>query len=142
MTASMPPFRGRPPAFSFPKWKAQAMQPLNICSRDCRSQHAQHWGAGCVFDPEYCIVCEADPARFAMRSPPLKSEEHPESYIRDKTLKKLEAERRRFLAMVDNLVVELGGQPQSFYAWPFGEISGVPGRHLRSISTASIARAA
>lgn len=83
-------------------------------------------GRDAYFDPEYCIVCDATPRAVSDAVAALKSRNIPKSYIRDKTLKKLEPERQRFLAMVDSLIEELGGQPQFSGAWPFGEISGVP----------------
>lgn len=83
-------------------------------------------GRDAYFDPEYCIVADATPRAIRDAVSELKSRNIPKSYIRDKTLKKLEPERQRFLAMVDSLIEELGGQPQFSGAWPFGEISGVP----------------
>lgn len=91
-------------------------------------------GRDAYFDPEYCIVCDANPRAIRDAVAELKSRNIPKSYIRDKTLRKLEPERQRFLGMVDNLAVELGGQPQSASAWPYGDISGVPwagwGKHF------------
>ncbi|SFV32121.1 glycosyltransferase [Hyphomicrobium facile] len=103
-------------------------------------------GRDAYFDPEYCIVCDATPRAVRDAVAELKSRNIPKSYIRDKTLKKLEPERQRFLALIDSLVEELGGQPQPAGVWPFGEISGVPwasfDMHLADFDQAAARRAA
>jgi glucuronoxylan 4-O-methyltransferase len=84
-------------------------------------------GRDVYFDPEYCAIVDADPRAIRDAVVGLRDRQIPREYIRQQTLKRIEPGRRRFLAMVDELVAELGGSSQlAAGRWPFGEISGVP----------------
>ena len=50
----------------------------------------------------------------------------PREYIRDRTLAKIEPERRRFLSLIDDLSERLGGERRyQDGAWPFGNNSSL-----------------
>lgn len=89
-------------------------------------------GRDVFFDPEYCIVCEPDPAAVRDAVAALRDRNIPREYIRARTLAKIEPERRRFLALVDDLGGQLGAaRRHDDGVWPFGEkISGVPWRRF------------
>ena len=82
-------------------------------------------GRDVFFDPEYCIVCEPTPAAVRDAVAALRARNVPRELVRARTLAKIEAERKRFLAMADDLIEELGGERQNSDAWPFGDTSGV-----------------
>ena len=81
-------------------------------------------GRDVFFDPEYCIVCEPTPAAVRDAVAALRARNVPRELVRARTLAKIEAERKRFLAMVDDLIEELGGKRRNSDAWPFGDMSG------------------
>jgi glycosyltransferase involved in cell wall biosynthesis len=81
-------------------------------------------GRDVFFDPEYCIVCEPTPAAVRDAVAALRARNVPRELVRARTLAKIEAERKRFLAMIDDLIEELGGERQNSDAWPFGDTSG------------------
>lgn len=89
-------------------------------------------GRDVFFDPEYCIVCAHDAAAVRDAVAALRARNIPREYIRARTLAKIEPERRRFLTLVDDMIVRLGGVPRhEDGVWPYGEkISGVPWRHF------------
>ncbi|MFA5958051.1 hypothetical protein [Hyphomicrobium sp.] len=101
-------------------------------------------GRDVFFDPEYVIICEPDPRSVRDAVAALKERDIPRQYIREKTLQKIEPERLRFLALIDELSEELGGDRGNFGAWPFGEISGVPwagfNSHLAEFDKTQVAR--
>lgn len=83
-------------------------------------------GRDVFFDPEYCIVCEPTPAAVRDAVAALRARNIPREIVRARTLAKVQMERKRFLAMADNLIEELGGQrPYRDNPWPFGDTSGV-----------------
>jgi uncharacterized protein (TIGR01627 family) len=82
-------------------------------------------GRDVYFDPEFCIVCDASPASVQRAVAEIKARNIPGDYIRGRTLKRIDAERRRFLALVDDLRRQLGGAPANVTDWPFTETSGV-----------------
>ena len=84
-------------------------------------------GRHVFFDPEYTIICEPDPRSVRDAVAALKQRGISRQYVREKTLQKIQPERRRFLAMIDDLTEELVGKPRfSDDDWPFGTESGVP----------------
>lgn len=82
-------------------------------------------GRDVFFDPDYCITCEPDPISVRDAVESLKVRNIPRDEIRARTLAKIEPERRRFLAIVDDLVESLGGAPPVATRWPFEETSGI-----------------
>ena len=86
-------------------------------------------GRDVFFDPDYCIVCPPDPAAVRDAVAALRRRNIPREVIRARTLARIEPERRRFLAVVDDLVERLGGERRhDGRDWPFGDVSGVPWR--------------
>ena len=86
-------------------------------------------GRDVYFDPEYCIVCEPDPAAIRDAVADLRAREIPRDLIRARTLAKIGPERERFLALVDDLIQSLGGERRFGHGhWPFGDVSGVTWR--------------
>ena len=83
-------------------------------------------GRDVFFDPECCIVCEPTPAAVRDAVAALRARNIPRELVRARTLAKIEAERKRFLAMADDLIEELGGERRNSDAWPFDDRSGVP----------------
>lgn len=84
-------------------------------------------GREVFFDPEYCIICDPNPEAVRDAVAELKGRNIPRELIRARTLAKIQPERERFLAMVDDFIEELGGRRRfDGFAWPFGDISGVP----------------
>ncbi len=84
-------------------------------------------GRDVFFDPEYCIVCEPEPAAVRDAVAALRARNVPREIIRARTLARIEPERRRFLALLDDLTGELGGRGRfDGGPWPFGDASGVP----------------
>jgi glycosyltransferase involved in cell wall biosynthesis len=77
------------------------------------------------FDPTFCIVCDPSPeaVRDAVRE--LKARNVPREHIRRATLARIEADRRRFLDLVDDLRAHLGGQRRITTEWPYGQVSGI-----------------
>jgi uncharacterized protein (TIGR01627 family) len=89
-------------------------------------------GRDVFFDPEYCIVCDPDPAAVRDAVAALRARNIPREIIRARTLAKIQPLRARFLAMIDDLREELGGERQYCDgAWPFGDESGVTWRPFK-----------
>ena len=82
-------------------------------------------GRDVYFDPEFRIVCEPDAASVRRAVADIKARNIPREHIRNQTLKRIIAERRRFLALVDDLRRQLGGAPAGVVGWPFREVSGL-----------------
>jgi glycosyltransferase involved in cell wall biosynthesis len=88
-------------------------------------------GRDVFFDPEYCIVCEPNPAAVRDAVAALRARNIPKEVVRARTLAKIQPERERFLAIVDDLIEERGGKGRySTGAWPFGDTSGVTWRRF------------
>ena len=81
-------------------------------------------GREVFFDPEFCIVCDPDPPAVRQAVESLRSRYISRECVRERTLAKIEPERRRFLALLDELRESLGG-PRQFDdgAWPFPNAS-------------------
>ena len=75
-------------------------------------------GRDVFFDPDYCII--ADPTPLAIRDAvqAVRSRNIPRDYVRTRTLAKLQPERHRFLALVEELRAR-SGAPRIFGTlWP------------------------
>jgi len=98
-------------------------------------------GREVYFDPEYCIVCEPDARAVRDAVAALRARNIPRSYIRERTLRKIEPPRQQFLALLDEFLDELGAPARFGTQWPFDEQSGVPwkgfGRHLEDFERVS-----
>jgi uncharacterized protein (TIGR01627 family) len=89
-------------------------------------------GRDVFFDPEYCIVCDPDPAAVRDAVAALRARNIPREVIRARTLAKIQPLRARFLAMIDDLSEELGGvRRYCDGTWPFGDVSGVTWRPFK-----------
>jgi SAM-dependent methyltransferase len=84
-------------------------------------------GRDIYFDPDYCAVVAPDPRSIRDAVTALRQRNIPRAYVRERTLQRIEPGRRRFVALVEEIIADLGA-PKRFApsAWPFGEISGVP----------------
>jgi hypothetical protein len=82
-------------------------------------------GRDVYFDPEFCIMCE--PKREAVRDAvaELKSRNIPREHVRKVTLARIEADRRRFLDLIDDMRAGLGGPRLQALEWTFGAVSGM-----------------
>ncbi len=81
------------------------------------------------FDPEFCIVCESDPAAVRDAVAELRARNIPREVVRARTIARIQPDRERFLSLVDDMIEDLGGKRR--YAgsvWPFGDSSGVAWR--------------
>jgi uncharacterized protein (TIGR01627 family) len=81
-------------------------------------------GREMYFDPEFCIVCDPDPVAVREAVESLRSRHIPREYVRERTLARIEPERRRLLTLLDDLRESLGG-PRQFDGgeWPFPNAS-------------------
>lgn len=84
-------------------------------------------GRDVFFDPDYCIVCEPTAKAVRAAVAELKARDIPPGHIRQKTLARIEPERRRFLKLIDDMAVQLGGAPAFQGPWPFAAVSGIVG---------------
>ena len=81
-------------------------------------------GREMYFDPEFCIVCDPDPVAVREAVESLRSRHIPRDYVRERTLARIEPERRRLLVLLDDLRESLGGQRQfEDSEWPFPNAS-------------------
>jgi len=65
-------------------------------------------GRDYFFDDEYCIICEADPRSVREAAEALIARNVPRDYVRAKTLGRVEAERRRYIDLVQDLIDRAG----------------------------------
>jgi uncharacterized protein (TIGR01627 family) len=81
-------------------------------------------GREVYFDPDFCTICDPDPGAVRQAVESLRSRHIPRAYVRERTLAKVEPERRRFLDALDDLRETLGGKRQfDEGAWPFPNAS-------------------
>lgn len=86
-------------------------------------------GRDVYFDSEHCIVCEPDPAAIRDAVAALKARDLPRMAVRESALARIEPERRRLLALADEVIAELGGvRRYSAGKWPFPHKSGITWR--------------
>lgn len=86
-------------------------------------------GRDVYFDPEFCIVCEPDPAAVRDAVAELRARNIPREVVRARTIARIQRDREHFLSLVDDMIEDLGGRRR--YAgrvWPFGDRSGVAWR--------------
>jgi glycosyltransferase involved in cell wall biosynthesis len=88
-------------------------------------------GRDVFFDPEFCIVCDPNPAAVRDAVAAFRDRNIPREVIRARTLARIQPERDRFLALVDDLIEDLGGKRRyGGGPWPFGDVSGVTWRYF------------
>jgi glycosyltransferase involved in cell wall biosynthesis len=65
------------------------------------------------FDPEYCIIANPDPRSIREAVAALVQRDVPRDYVRAKTLQKVEADRARYIELVESIIA-CSGQRASF----------------------------
>lgn len=84
-------------------------------------------GREMFFDADFCAVVPPTPRAVREAAAALKARDIPRAFIREKTLKRLEAERRRFTTLIEDMLIALGATKQNPPSAGFDEtISGVP----------------
>jgi hypothetical protein len=76
-------------------------------------------GRDVYFDEEYCLIVPPDPRSVAEAVQALKLRAIPRAYIRQKTLKRLEENRSRFLGLLNAILEENGSDSRFSGRWPF-----------------------
>lgn len=66
-------------------------------------------GRDTYFDDEFCIITEPDPRRIREAVEALVARNVPREYVRAKTLARIEADRRRYIVLVQDLIDRGGG---------------------------------
>jgi hypothetical protein len=66
-------------------------------------------GRDTYFDDEFCIITEPDPRRIREAVEALIARNVPRDYVRARTLVRIEADRRRYIALVQDLIDRAGG---------------------------------
>jgi glycosyltransferase involved in cell wall biosynthesis len=69
-------------------------------------------GRGQYFDDEYCLVVPPDPRSIRDAVQALVARNLPRDYVRAKTLARVEADRARYIALVQGLIDQAGGHEQ------------------------------
>jgi uncharacterized protein (TIGR01627 family) len=81
-------------------------------------------GREVYFDSDFCTICDPDPGAVRQAVESLRTRHIPRAYVRERTLAKIEPERRRFLDALDDLREAVGGKRQFDDAvWPFPNAS-------------------
>lgn len=76
-------------------------------------------GRDVFFDPDYCVIAEPTPRSVREAVTALGARDIPRAYVRSRTLAKLEVERQRFIAFLEQIKVR-GGVARSYATqWPF-----------------------
>lgn len=76
-------------------------------------------GRHIYFDDEFCLVVPADPRSIAEAVGTLKDRGIPRSYVREKTLGRMDKDRARFLGLLNAILAESGVEPSFSMPWPF-----------------------
>jgi glycosyltransferase involved in cell wall biosynthesis len=76
-------------------------------------------GRDVFYDEEYCRIAAPDPRSVAEAVKALQVLAMPRSYVRDRTLRRLEQDRKRFLTLIDNILEESGSARRMTMPWPF-----------------------
>ncbi|MGH6922434.1 MAG: hypothetical protein ACRED5_01575 [Propylenella sp.] len=65
-------------------------------------------GREIFFDPDYCLIVEANPRAIREAVSALRRRDIPRQYVRERTLARLEPERQRFMAFVEDIKAQHG----------------------------------
>jgi glycosyltransferase involved in cell wall biosynthesis len=65
-------------------------------------------GRDVYFDPDYCAVVAPDPRSIRDAVAALRQRNIPRAYVRERTLRRIEPARRRFMALVEAIIGDLG----------------------------------
>lgn len=76
-------------------------------------------GRDLYYDSSYCLIAEPDPRLVAEAVRALKEKRIPRSYIRRMTLRKIEADRDRFVALINAILTESESGTRLEGPWPF-----------------------
>jgi len=76
-------------------------------------------GRDVYFDDEYCLTVPPDPRSIVEAVSVLKGRRIPRSYIRARTLERLEKDRRRFVELINAIFAEVGSSKRIAMPWPF-----------------------
>ncbi|MEP9386670.1 glycosyltransferase [Mesorhizobium sp. KR9-304] len=78
-------------------------------------------GRDVYFDEEYCLVVPPDPRSIAEAVQALKVRGIPRTHIRERTLKRLENDRARFIGLLNAILEESGSDSRFSMPWPFAK---------------------
>ena len=70
-------------------------------------------------DDDYCLTVEPDPRLVAEAVSALKARRIPRTYIRQKTLERLQHDRERFIGLLNRIFAEAGSDRRIEMPWPF-----------------------
>lgn len=76
-------------------------------------------GRALYYDDEYCLTVPPDVRSVAEAVEALKARRIPRDYVRQKTLKRMESDRSRFLALLNEIVGAERGRQRFEMPWPF-----------------------
>jgi glycosyltransferase involved in cell wall biosynthesis len=76
-------------------------------------------GRDVYHDAEFCWTVPADPGAVADAVDQLKARRIPRRYIRERTLRRLAADRERFLTLINAILEESGSRRRLAGPWPF-----------------------
>jgi Glycosyl transferases group 1 len=76
-------------------------------------------GRDLYYDSSYCLIAEPDPRSVAEAVRALKENRIPRSHIRRMTLRKIEADRDRFVGLINAIFTESGSGTRLERPWPF-----------------------
>jgi hypothetical protein len=83
------------------------------------------------FDPDFCITAEPNPRSIRDAVAALRDRKIPRSVIRERTLARIEAERRRGRSDIENVFARHGIEPQVASCWP-------PKQHVGGVAFHSV----
>jgi glycosyltransferase involved in cell wall biosynthesis len=76
-------------------------------------------GRDLFFDPEYCLTVPPDPRSVREGVEALRRRRIPREYVRQRTLAKIEPQRRTFLELLDGILERQGSAPCFCGPWPW-----------------------
>ena len=76
-------------------------------------------GRAVYHDAEYCSTVQPDPRSVAEAVQALKARAIPRAYIRDRTLRRLQRDRERFMTLLNAILEECGSAKRFAKPWPF-----------------------
>ena len=80
-------------------------------------------GRDVYFEAEYCIIAEPDPRQIRDAVIALKQRAVPRDVIARRTREKVDRDRRKLLALIDDLRERAGQRRQDASEWPYHHVS-------------------
>jgi len=80
-------------------------------------------GRDLFFDPEYCVTVRPDPRSVREAVEALRRRAIPRQYVRERTLAKMEPQRRAFLDLLDGILERQGSAPRFRGPWPWPTVA-------------------